>query len=98
MLHKLGLQPLSHEYTLGAVRLWNTLVAMKPYSPYRLALVQNIHDESDSRFRCVNFTSALHGVLWLLGVVGQGLVSCMRALSYINPYVIEEMMAARHQE
>jgi hypothetical protein len=28
LLHELGLQPLSHEYTRRTVRLWNTLVAM----------------------------------------------------------------------
>jgi hypothetical protein len=33
LLHELGLQPLSHDFTRGAVRLWNTLVGMKPDSP-----------------------------------------------------------------
>jgi hypothetical protein len=98
LLHELGLQPLSHEYTFAAVRLWNTLVAMKEDSPYRLALVQNIHDAFDSRFKCVNYTRALHGVLQLLGVVDRGLVSCMRALNYINPDVVKEKLAARYQE
>jgi len=97
LLHELGLQPLSHEYTRRAVRLWNTLVAMPTDSPYRLALVQNVSDAFDSRFKAVNFTRALFCVLRWLGIERQ-LKSCMCALNYIVPQVVEQKLMGRYTE
>ena len=97
LLHELGLQPLSHDYTRRAVRLWNTLVAMPADSPYRLALVQNVSDAFDSRFKAVNFTRALFCVLRWLGIERQ-LKSCMCALNYIVPQVVEQKLMGRYTE
>jgi hypothetical protein len=98
LLHELGLQPLSHEYTRRAVRFWNTLVRMPATSPYRMALVQNVADAFHSnRGTVVNFTSALYIVLRLLGVVNRP-ESHLRGLNTISVDDVDRQLLAKYSE
>ena len=98
LLHELGLQPLSHEYTRRAVRFWNTLVAMPHDSPYRKALRQNVEDAFDTRgFKGVNFARALYSVLKLLGVE-QRLESTMRDMCVIPARQVEQKLLSKYTD
>jgi hypothetical protein len=98
LLHELGLQPLTHDYTRRAVGLWNTLVVMPDDSPYRLALKQNIEDAFDNRnFKGGNFARSLFNVLKLLGVE-QRLESTMRDMRCIEAQVVEQKLLSKYEE
>jgi hypothetical protein len=105
LLHELGLEPLSHDYTRRAVGLWNTLVEMPETSPYRMALAQNVLDGFDFGFNVVSFTRALYSVLRLLGVDTQSMSQSslrlephMRALKPIDIRVVNVQLLAKYQE
>jgi hypothetical protein len=70
---------------------------MSTTSPFRLALVQNVADAFDSRFKVVNFTRALHSVLQKLGLMRR-LESHMRAMHSIDLDLLDTQLAAKYKE
>jgi hypothetical protein len=67
LLHELGLQPMAHDYTRRAVRMWNDLVGMPQSSPYRMALAQIVEDGFASQVQC----GELHpGAVWCVAYAG----------------------------
>jgi hypothetical protein len=91
LLHELGLKPLVHAYVIKAVKWWNHVVGLKPDSPWRLAMEQNVQDHRKASFTGLNFAGALFSALKV--VLGErGLATSMASMDKFDITVVEERL------
>lgn len=99
LLHELGLEPLVHAYVRRAIRWWNYMVGLKPDSPWRLALQQNVRDAQDARFTVCNFATALERVLRvLLGTSARGISIKIRQLQPWSEQEVEAALKSQYEQ